>query len=55
MRYVESCHLPTQWGEFQLHAFEDASNDKSHLAITMGAMAIIYDVVKPETPPEHGP
>jgi len=36
MRYVESCHLPTQWGEFQLHAFEDASNDKSHLAITMG-------------------
>jgi len=36
MRYVESCHLPTQWGEFQLHAFEDACNDKSHLAITLG-------------------
>ena len=25
------------------------------LAITLGAGAIIYDVVKPETPPEHGP
>ena len=25
------------------------------LAITLGAVAIIYDVVKPETPPEHGP
>lgn len=36
MRYVESCHLPTQWGEFQLLAFEDASNDKSHLAMTLG-------------------
>ncbi|MEY4965598.1 MAG: lipoprotein signal peptidase [Pseudomonadota bacterium] len=25
------------------------------LAITLGAVAIIFDVVKPETPPEHGP
>ena len=25
------------------------------LAITMGAVAIIYDVVKPETQPEPGP
>ena len=36
MRYIETCDLPTQWGTFQLHAFEDACNDKSHLAITCG-------------------
>ena len=36
MRYIESCDLPTQWGKFKLHAFEDAANDKSHLAITYG-------------------
>jgi len=36
MRYIETCDLPTQWGAFKLHAFEDASNDKSHLAIAYG-------------------
>lgn len=36
MRYIETCYLPTQWGEFKLHAFEDACNDKSHLAIAYG-------------------
>ena len=36
MRYIETCNLPTQWGNFKLHAFEDASNDKSHLAIAYG-------------------
>ena len=36
MRYIETCNLPTQWGSFKLHAFEDASNDKSHLAIACG-------------------
>jgi len=36
MRYIESCDLPTNWGLFKLHSFEDAANDKSHLAITFG-------------------
>ncbi|MBC6427913.1 MAG: GTP cyclohydrolase II [Cellvibrionales bacterium] len=36
MRFVESCNLPTEWGDFRLHAFEDAANDKSHLALTYG-------------------
>ena len=36
MRYIETCDLPTQWGTFKLHAFEDACNDKSHLAIAFG-------------------
>lgn len=36
MRYIETCDLPTQWGTFQLHAFEYASNDKGHLAMSYG-------------------
>lgn len=36
MRYIETCDLPTDWGLFKLHSFEDAANDKSHLAITYG-------------------
>lgn len=36
MRYIESCDLPTKWGAFKLHAFEDTANDKSHLALTFG-------------------
>ena len=36
MRFIETCNLPTQWGDFKLHAFEDAANDKCHLAITYG-------------------
>lgn len=36
IRYIETCDIPTQWGVFQLHGFEDAANDKGHLAITFG-------------------
>ena len=39
MRYIESCELPTRWGTFDLHAFEDAANDKSHLALTFGEVS----------------
>ena len=37
--YVESCRLPTQWGEFVMHGFEDASDDKEHIALSMGDIA----------------
>lgn len=36
---TESCQLPTPYGTFVLHAFEDAENDKVHLALVMGAVA----------------
>lgn len=39
IRYIETCDLPTEWGVFQLHGFEDAANDKGHLAITFGEFA----------------
>ena len=34
--FVESSKLPTQWGEFNMYGFEDATNDKEHLVLTMG-------------------
>jgi len=36
VRYVESSKLPTPWGVFDLHGFEDTANDKEHLVLTLG-------------------
>lgn len=36
LRFVESSKLPTRWGVFDIHGFEDAESDKEHIAITMG-------------------
>ncbi|GAB1255792.1 GTP cyclohydrolase II [Aurantivibrio plasticivorans] len=36
MRYVESSKLPTPWGIFEMHGFEDTETDKEHIALTMG-------------------
>ncbi|QFU74677.1 GTP cyclohydrolase II [Halioglobus maricola] len=35
-RYVESSRLPTDWGEFDMHGFEDAETNKEHVVLTMG-------------------
>jgi GTP cyclohydrolase II len=37
--YVESSRLPTQWGEFKIHGFEDANSNKEHVVLTMGDVA----------------
>ncbi|MEZ5436018.1 MAG: GTP cyclohydrolase II [Pseudomonadales bacterium] len=37
--FVASSHLPTTWGEFTLHGFEDADTQQEHIALTMGAVA----------------
>lgn len=34
---VVNVHLPTEWGDFQLHAFKDRSNDMDHLALVKGS------------------
>lgn len=39
VRYIETCKLPTQWGEFRMHGFEDSDNDKEHIALSMGDVA----------------
>ncbi|MCR9106592.1 MAG: GTP cyclohydrolase II [Gammaproteobacteria bacterium] len=36
VRYIESSRLPTQWGDFDMHGFEDAENNKEHVVLTMG-------------------
>ncbi len=38
IEYVESSRLPTQWGEFDMHGFEDVDNDKEHVLLTYGDM-----------------
>ena len=35
-RFVASSRLPTAWGEFTIHGFEDESNGQEHIALTMG-------------------
>ena len=35
-RYVESSHLPTQWGDFDMHGFEDPDSNKEHVVLTLG-------------------
>lgn len=36
IRYVESAKLPTQWGEFDMHGFEDSDNGKEHIILSLG-------------------
>lgn len=36
VRYVESSRLPTAWGEFDMHGFEDPDTNKEHVVLTMG-------------------
>ena len=36
MELVVSSKLPTPWGEFAIHGFNEASTGKEHVALTMG-------------------
>lgn len=36
VKYVASAALPTRWGQFTIHGFEEADTGKEHVAITMG-------------------
>ncbi len=38
IRYVESSRLPTQWGEFEIHGFEDTDTEKEHIVLTLGTV-----------------
>ncbi len=39
VRYVESSRLPTLWGDFDMHGFEDPESNKEHVVLTMGDVA----------------
>ncbi|MFN2329501.1 MAG: GTP cyclohydrolase II [Chromatocurvus sp.] len=36
IRFVESSRLPTEWGDFIMHGFEDPVANKEHVVLTMG-------------------
>ena len=35
MKYIASCRLPTEWGVFTMHGFEEADGQE-HIALSMG-------------------
>ena len=37
--FVASAILPTQWGEFTIHGFEDQSDGKEHVALAFGDLS----------------
>ncbi|MCO6504240.1 MAG: GTP cyclohydrolase II [Snodgrassella sp.] len=36
MRFVATCRLPTEWGEFTMYGFEDVRCRQEHVALTVG-------------------
>ena len=34
--YVSSAQLPTQWGVFTIHGFQDIAANQEHVALTYG-------------------
>lgn len=36
IRFVESSRLPTEWGDFIMHGFEDPVANKEHVVLTIG-------------------
>lgn len=36
VKFVASASLPTQWGQFIIHGFEDEETGKEHVALTLG-------------------
>lgn len=39
IKYIASCQLPTPFGTFTMHGFEDSSTGKEHVALSMGDIA----------------
>jgi GTP cyclohydrolase II len=38
VRHIASSRLPTQWGEFSVHVFQEPSSGKEHLALVYGTL-----------------
>ena len=36
VRFVDASRLPTDWGVFQMHGFEDVQANKEHVVLTLG-------------------
>lgn len=38
VQHIVSCRLPTEWGEFTLHGFEEQVSGQEHVVLTMGSV-----------------
>jgi len=38
VRYIETCRLPTPFGVFDMHGFEEPDTGKEHIALTLGSL-----------------
>lgn len=38
VRYVQSCRLPTPFGVFDMHGFDEVDTGKEHIALTLGTV-----------------
>ena len=36
IKHIDNCQLPTQWGTFDMHGFEELDSGKEHIALVMG-------------------
>ena len=36
IKFIESCKLPTRWGVFEMHGFQDTETQKEHIALSLG-------------------
>lgn len=45
IKFVESSKLPTPWGMFDMHGFEDESTEKEHVVLTMGQWTVEQPVL----------
>ena len=43
--FIESCKLPTPWGEFEMHGYLDETTGKQHIALTMGELKTSSNVL----------
>jgi GTP cyclohydrolase II len=45
VRFVESSRLPTEWGDFTMHGFEDPATNKEHVVLTLGDLGGLEPVL----------
>lgn len=39
VKLIASCRLPTEWGDFVMHGFEEVASKQEHVALSMGDIA----------------
>ncbi|MBP6345241.1 MAG: GTP cyclohydrolase II [Neisseriaceae bacterium] len=38
LNFIAACRLPTEWGDFTMHGFEELATGQEHVALSMGAL-----------------